>query len=70
MDSVNTSTQEGAVRYVELRAEYESVGQEIKALNARAGEYQKQIQIWLCLRWHTLEQLLILDSYDYDSILY
>jgi len=44
MESTNTSTKEGAETYERIRQEYEKVGQEIKALNARANEYQKTIQ--------------------------
>jgi hypothetical protein len=51
MKKVDTSTQEGADRCTELqkqsitiRQEYEATGQQIKALNARANEYQKEIQ--------------------------
>jgi hypothetical protein len=51
MNSLSTSTKEGANRYNELREkfklsveEYEAAGQEIKSLNKRAEEYQKEIQ--------------------------
>jgi hypothetical protein len=44
MDDCNTSTNEGVKEYARIRQEYESVGQEIKGLNTRAQEYQKEIQ--------------------------
>ncbi|GHT33992.1 hypothetical protein FACS189434_09400 [Bacteroidia bacterium] len=44
MKDVDTSTDEGAQRLVNLRQEYEFVGQQIKAYNTEAQNYQKEIQ--------------------------
>jgi Sec-independent protein translocase protein TatA len=44
MSEVDTSTDEGKQKLVNLRQEYEFIGQQVKAYNKEAQNYQKEIQ--------------------------